>query len=375
MLSKRIVLTMGVAVLGFSLVGCNKSNQSSTIGSAETASVSPTSGISDANIIFQMGGTEIAPTTMQEAIAKVHNSVVTIDATLSKGTGSGAGVLVAHNETDSYIMTCHHVIEGAYSLKVTLNDGTQYDALLVGGDPQTDIAVITIPVVGLTYSSLIEDSSTVALGSSVFAIGNPLGTLGGSVTSGIISATSRDITTSDGTVMTLMQTDAAINSGNSGGGLFNTNGELIGIVNAKYSASGIEGLGFAIPMNTAIDITSQLITKGYVEGRYNLGLTIQSNGFYVYVAAVDETGCAYSLLKTYDILTGITITYQDGSESKSMNIGFQTSASAVVSFLSNLNVKIGDTISFSIQRDRYNSSATQIVNVEITQYVYTMPTK
>ena len=144
--------------------------------------------------------------------------------------GSGSGVILTE---DGYIATCAHVVDGAKSVKVTLNDDTSYDATIVGTDKQNDIAIIKIEATGLT-PAIVGDSETLTVGSEVIAIGNPLGELRGTATAGIISATNRTIEV-EGQTMTLVQTDAAISPGNSGGGLFDATGKLIGIVNAKVS--------------------------------------------------------------------------------------------------------------------------------------------
>ena len=217
---------------------------------------------------------------VSEVVRKVQDAVVVIDVTINNGShfgtpsvsyGAGSGVIISE---DGYILTCNHVVDGASSVKVTLNNDEEYAAVLVGSDEASDLAVLKItPDEALTYVEQGWSSDLVA-GEAVVAIGNPLGTLGGSVTTGIISATERNITMDDGTEMTLIQTDTAINSGNSGGGLFNLAGELIGIVNAKYSASGVEGLAFAIPIDSAYVVQVDLMKYGYVRGVVDHGLTV-----------------------------------------------------------------------------------------------------
>jgi len=184
--------------------------------------------------------------------------------------GSGSGVILTE---DGYIATCAHVVDGAKSVKVTLNDDTSYDATIVGTDKKNDIAIIKIDAKGLT-PAIVGDSETLTVGSEVIAIGNPLGELRGTATAGIISATNRTIEV-EGQTMTLVQTDAAISPGNSGGGLFDATGKLIGIVNAKVSDSRAEGLGFAIPVNSVLDEISDLLNYGYVKGRPYLGVSTQ----------------------------------------------------------------------------------------------------
>ena len=181
--------------------------------------------------------------------------------------GAGSGVIISEN---GYIITNHHVIEGAGAITVRLTNGCEYAAGVVGSDPDGDIALIKIDATDLCAAT-IGSSKSVVVGQQVLAIGNPLGTLGGTVTDGIISALDRKIPI-DGVEMTLLQTNAAINPGNSGGGLFNRSGELIGIVNAKRAETGVEGLGFAIPVDIAWEIALQIaqqngisITQVYVD--------------------------------------------------------------------------------------------------------------
>ncbi|MBR5011662.1 MAG: trypsin-like peptidase domain-containing protein, partial [Clostridia bacterium] len=176
--------------------------------------------------------------------------------------GAGSGVIMTQ---DGYIATNHHVIDGATAISVRTTDGKSYKAKLIGSDAKTDLAVIKIEATGLK-SAIVGDFDNCKLGDTVVAIGNPLGQLGGTVTDGIISALDREITI-DENIMTLIQTNTAINPGNSGGGLFNTSGQLIGIVNAKSSGEDVEGLGFAIPIDLASAVITDLIEHGYVTGR------------------------------------------------------------------------------------------------------------
>lgn len=215
---------------------------------------------------------------VQEIVAKNENSVVAIttesvstDSWLGQYVteGAGSGVIISE---DGYIITNNHVIDGASSIKVTLNDGSEIKAELVATDEQTDIAVIKIEKSGLTPANFGE-SSSLNVGDLAVAIGNPLGQLAGSATEGIISGLEREITL-DGRTMKLIQTSASINPGNSGGGLFDQYGNLIGIVVAKSSGSNVEGLGFAIPSDLAKKISSSLIESGYVEGRAAAGISI-----------------------------------------------------------------------------------------------------
>ena len=184
--------------------------------------------------------------------------------------GAGSGVIFT---ADGYIITNAHVVEGAQQITVKLNDGTTCNATLIGSDSQSDIAVIKIDASGLT-PAILGDSDTIAIGETAIAVGNP-SNLGVTSTDGIISALNRSVTV-EGNTMNLIQTSAAISPGNSGGGLFNSKGELIGVVNAKNADENAEGLGFAIPINTAKAVAQDLIENGYVTGRPVLGITVVS---------------------------------------------------------------------------------------------------
>jgi serine protease Do len=183
--------------------------------------------------------------------------------------GAGSGVIVS---TDGYIVTNNHVVSGASNIVVRLSNGETYPAAVTGVDSKTDLAVIKINKSDLS-PAVLGDSSKIRVGETSLAIGNPLGELGGTVTCGIISALDRTITI-DGESMSLLQTDAAVNPGNSGGGLFNMSGEIIGIINAKSISTEIEGIGFAIPINTAKPVITDIITYGYPRGRIDTGLTV-----------------------------------------------------------------------------------------------------
>lgn len=252
------------------------------------------------------GGNEIM--TVSQVVNAVSDSVVEISTTVQTttifqqqmtGQAAGSGVIIS---SDGYIITNNHVVDGGTEITVRLKDGTSYPAKLVGTDEQTDVAVVKVDATGLKAAAL-GSSESLQVGDDAIAIGNPLGELGGTVTNGIISATSRTLTIEDQT-MTLLQTNAAINPGNSGGGLFNNKGELIGIVVAKSAGSGVEGLGFAIPIDTAYSVAQDLMANGYVTGRGELGVSIidisdpqtafmyRLPGVGVYVASVQDGSAA-----------------------------------------------------------------------------------
>ncbi len=207
------------------------------------------------------------------SVVGIYISATTISNTgmaEEEDTGSGSGVILT---ADGYIVTNNHVVEGGGNIRVCLQDGTEYEATLIGADSYTDLAIVKIDATGLPAATL-GISGSVTVGEPVYAIGNPLGVLTSSVSQGIISGLDRSITVGDHS-MTLMQTDAAVNPGNSGGGLFNAGGQLIGIVNAKSYGLDVEGIGFAIPMDSAKPIITDLIDLGYVTGRPYIGISMQ----------------------------------------------------------------------------------------------------
>ena len=235
--------------------------------------------------------------TTAEIYAKYVNSCVgiTVDIVSTNvfgqtvtGAAAGSGFVITE---DGYILTNYHVIDGANSIKVTFDNGKEYTATYVGGEEKNDIAVIKVDATGLT-PVVIGKSSDMLVGEQVTTIGNPLGELTFSESTGIISALDRSITMSDGRQMNMIQTDCAINSGNSGGPLFNSHGEVIGIVSAKYSSgsnsssASVEGLGFAIPMDDVANMVSDLVKNGYVTGKPIMGIS---------VADVDESVTSYGV--------------------------------------------------------------------------------
>ncbi|WP_290773009.1 trypsin-like peptidase domain-containing protein [Anaerofustis sp.] len=189
------------------------------------------------------------------------------DSSVTKSAGSG--VIITSN---GYIATNNHVVDGAEKITVKTSDNKSYTAKLIGKDEQTDLAVLKIDARNLNNATFGK-SSSLEVGDEVVAIGNPLGELSGTVTNGIVSALNREVTIENET-MSLIQTNASINAGNSGGGLFDKNGLLVGIVNAKASGTNVEGLGFAIPVDTAKSVIEQIMDYGYVKGRVTSGLTL-----------------------------------------------------------------------------------------------------
>ena len=242
-------------------------------GSGDVETTDPQS-----SLALKMAKEEEGALTIPQITEKSADSVVEITTeTVQTGTmlqqyissGAGSGVIITE---DGYIVTNHHVIEGATNITVTLRNGETYSADLIGLDDQLDVALLKIEAPDLRPAS-IGTSADLMVGQTVVAIGNPLGQLGGTVTDGIISALDRNITL-DGETNSLLQTNAAVNPGNSGGGLFDAQGNLIAIVVAKSSGDGVEGLGFAIPIDDVLAILDDLKEYGYVTGRVSLGLSI-----------------------------------------------------------------------------------------------------
>lgn len=342
-----IILLSGVVGFGAGYAGSHLSNNANvTIQQQTNKSNFGTVQVSDVSDIVEKCKDSVVEITTESASS--GNSI--FGQYVSQGAGSG--VIISK---DGYIVTNNHVVSGATSLKVTTTDGTEYDASVVGKDSQTDLAVIKVDANNLQAATL-GDSDILQVGDSAIAIGNPLGELGGTVTTGIISATDRQITIDDET-MTLLQTDAAINPGNSGGGLFNADGNLIGIVNAKESSTGIEGLGFAIPITPAQDIITELMQNGSVTSRPALNVSLydytsNNQGQYskyedgCYIVQIVKNGAADKAgLKQNDRILSF-----DGEQIQS--------TSDVKNVLK--KHKIGDTIKMVVERD------SKKITVEIT---------
>ena len=273
--------------------------------------------------------------------------------------GAGSGVIIS---SDGYILTCAHVVSGASNITVSIGD-KDYPATLVGEDTTSDIAVVKVDATGLT-PVVIGKSSDMLVGEQVTTIGNPLGELTFSESTGIISALDRSITMSDGRQMNMIQTDCAINSGNSGGPLFNSHGEVIGIVSAKYSSgsnsssASVEGLGFAIPMDDVASMVSDLVKNGYVTGKPIMGIS---------VADVDESVTSYGVPQGAIIrvvtpdLCGAKAGLQAGDIVTKIDNTDVTSASDLTSAIG--NYKPGDKVTLTI----FRSGETKTVEVTLEE--------
>ena len=348
----RVLACVGVAALGFG-------------GGLGGAVVASRAGLTGNQVVVQQverstdataaGSTDGTSMSVQQIASVVSPSVVAITTEQMSSSqtwfggyyvqsGAGSGVIISQ---DGYILTCAHVVSGATSVKVQLNGSDEsYDATVVGQDSTSDIAVLKIDATGLT-PAVIGDSDALAVGEVAVAVGNPLGTLSNTVTDGIVSALNRQVTVQNND-MTLIQTDASISPGNSGGGLFNGNGELIGIVNAKSSYSEAEGIGFAIPINTAMEIGQQLIESGSV-ARPALGVKI--------VDVTDAQTAQQLGVSTMGVYV-VEVTKGSGAEAGGVQAGDRVLAvddtavsdtSALKNYLKDKS--IGDTVALQVERD------------------------
>ena len=302
------VVCAACAALG-TLAACKKSADTENDGKGQA-------GQSNANTVVsyvsQNSSVYSSTSEVVEAIADTVVEISTESVTTQWGmqyvvSGAGSGVVVGRSGETYYIVTNNHVIDGANNITVRLRDGDEFTAAMVASDDSQDIAVVTISCGYDLKIAVWGDSDSLKIGEDLIAIGNPLGSLGGTVTKGILSAKGRSITVGD-YAMTLLQTDTAINPGNSGGGLFNMRGELIGVVNAKTTDEEIEGICFAIPANTARAVYESLTEHGYLLGRAALPVEIavgnlsQSQSV-VYVTSVGDA--AEGTFKKYDRIFSI----------------------------------------------------------------------
>ena len=298
---------------------------------------------------------------VQDTVVEIQTEYVIHSYYQAVRSGAGSGVIVGEyqlngEKTGYNIITNAHVIQGqsagviASKIVVILRDGTQYNAECVGFDVEGDIAIIRIveKEKELSCASFSSDND-LRVGNSVIAIGNPLGELGGSVTTGVVSALDREIEI-DGNIMNLMQTNAAINPGNSGGGLFDMSGRLVGIVNAKSSGTGIEGLGFANPAKDACKMYSDIINYGYVKDKPTIGA--------VFAEYIDGSVRIYSLDKGYNEKV-----FRTGDKIITVNGVSISSASEIGAIVR--KCEIGSTIEFTVVLDRKS------VTVEATVFEYT----
>ena len=292
----------------------------------------------------------------EEIYKKVSPSIVSVIAETPNGTGTGSGVIMT---ADGYVITNNHVVEGAAQVTVQLSEGDQLAAEVIGTDEQTDLAVLKVTPEGELTAAEFGDSDALQPGEYAYALGSPGGVqFANTITGGRISAINRDVTIND-RVMTLIQTDASINPGNSGGALINKYGQVVGITSAKlsgnaFSAASIEGMGFAIPINTAKEIVDELIANGYVTGRPSIGITGKN---------VESTDGSVSGVQVYSIdsrakaakeglQVGDVITAVDGKPTPTMD-----DINSVKE-----NKKAGDTLTLTV----YRISSDKMINIKVT---------
>ena len=358
------ILMTGTYMTVNSLSGIlEKYRESDTTDGTADSSVKPSNTVGNI-IIYKSSTASPAETDFTETVARVEKSVVEINTETVIyqkyygnyiQSGAGSGVIIGSDEAKDvyYVITNHHVVDSANTITVRLYDGSEYNASLVAEDEISDIALVSISVSSGTELSVAAygDSSELRNGQDIFAIGNPLGQLGGSVIKGIISKTERHISVS-GIRMSLLQIDASVNPGNSGGGLFDMAGNLVGIVNAKSSGDNVDGLGFAIPINTAIKVANELIEKGYVSGRLGFGVTLKD-------AAVSSVN--YSVVSSPN---GITGTYTENGKEKAFTFEENdviikvsdievSGTSSLISILS--EYKAGDEVELTVYRIKRQS--------------------
>lgn len=400
----KLIASAAAAVFAFSLAGCSAAAD----GEAREYSVTLTE---------TSGGAELSSA---EVLEKIRPTVVDVTSSSETAVSAGSGVIIGTADgtgggSEYFIVTNHHVIDGGSSFTVDVltiaDDGAEttsaYGALLVGSSQKRDIAVLSITVpagVTLKTASFISDSDKVKVGTEVYAIGNPLGILGGTVTHGIVSATKRDVNVGGIGTMTLMQTDALINGGNSGGGLFDISGALVGIINSGYDTYNdmqVEGLNFAIPANDAKYAATSLIntheeqggavTKyGYVEGDARLDVTFSTSTLYTdaslsgravcLVAAASSTGSPlYSAWSNgVKAVTAITVngTRHDLSVSSGSSYALTQEANKTISAVragDEVTVEYKDVLTRQIGfLSSYNYLGSEVKTASFTaeQYIY-----
>ena len=344
-----------VPAIRSSILGNGSSNTNSSSSSEASGYVSQTS-LSNYSDTAVYAANKILPSIVGITVEYNVNSLISMfgnQGQTSTATATGSGIIISE---DGYILTNNHIVsstsennfyEVSSATKVTVklfNDDTEYEAKIVGTDEQTDLAVIKIDKTGLPKAEF-ADSDNIKVGEFAMAVGNPLG-MESSITCGVVSAVNRKITDSDGNTYTLIQTDAAINAGNSGGALVNSEGQVIGINTLKLQGEGIEGMGFAIPINATEDITSQLIQYSKVKRPY-IGITgmdldedtAKANNLVVgvYVKAVDD----FSAAEKAGIKAGDVIIEADGQKITKMD---------ELNEIKNKH-QIGDTMTLKVNRD------------------------
>lgn len=356
---KTIVIIFLVALLGGASGAYGAININKLVGNSQTTENSN----SNTSVTTQVLYSDSQTGTYQNAINNAIDTVVQITSEATSvqtnlfgqsisgsSTSLGSGVIIS---SDGYIVTNNHVVSDATNVSVLTNDGTEYEATIIGTDAKTDLALLKIEATNLKFASLV-DSDTLSLGQEVVAIGNSLGK-GTSCTNGIISALNREVTINNYT-MTLILTNAEVNSGNSGGGLFDMNGNLVGIVNAKIMSNAtssttsttVEGMGYAIPTNTVKTIVDELMNNGYVKDRATIGVKVITDSSYLQYYGVSEGALVSEVVEN-------SAASKAGIEAGDVIIAIDDNKVSSFSDLSKYldNYKVGDTVTITVTRDNH----------------------
>ena len=327
-----------------------------------------------------------SPSAIKDAIKDIRHSVVDIEAVSASETVSlGSGVVIAtatfengddeeHPAADavySYIVTCYHIVENAATVTITDADGRKYSAKPVGADSDTDLCVLSVPT--FLKQATVYDAADTEVGEEVLTIGNPYGILNGTVKRGIISSKNRQINVNK-TAIEVLQTDAVISGGNPGGGLFTTDGRLIGIINERYNSAyfnSVDGFSFAISSAIVKEISTQLMETytgtqlGYIPGKYYLGCKVANSWSSswmgqskVIISQLDRTGSFYK--------AGLRVGDQIHSVVSEKGEALITTAVGFSEFIEFLNLQVGDVITVNVPRDERHIVPIQ---VEILQYI------
>lgn len=344
---------LGGAIIGNKFMAHNTQKTSTLVeGTRQTSVIN----VSQINTDKKMTAAEVYAANVNSTVGITTSVTTNYWGFQSTSAASGSGFIIT---SDGYILTNYHVIENANAITVSLYDGTTYDADLIGYDESNDIAVLKIEAEELT-PVVLGDSDNLNVGDDVIAIGNPLGELTFSLTAGVVSALEREITLSNNVTMELIQTDCAINSGNSGGALFNLYGEVIGITNAKYSSANteatIDNIGFAIPLNHIRSIVTSIIEKGYIAKPY-IGVSIANSNSDIkgiYVLNITESSPAQKAgLQAGDIITAIN----DAVVSEANELTKIVASSSVGDTLKLMICRQNDTLEIVVTVDEQAQSA------------------
>ena len=356
---KTIVIIFLVALLGGASGAYGAININKLVGNSQTTESSNSNTSVTTQVLYgdsQTGTYQKAINNAIDTVVQITSEATSVQTNLfgqsvsGSSTSLGSGVIIS---SDGYIVTNNHVVSDATNVSVLTNDGTEYEATIIGTDAKTDLALLKIEATNLKFASLV-DSDTLSLGQEVVAIGNSLGK-GTSCTNGIISALNREVTINNYT-MTLILTNAEVNSGNSGGGLFDMNGNLVGIVNAKIMSNAtssttsttVEGMGYAIPTNTVKTIVDELMNNGYVKDRATIGVKVITDSSYLQYYGVSEGALVSEVVEN-------SAASKAGIEAGDVIIAIDDNKVSSFSDLSKYldDYKVGDTVTITVTRDNH----------------------